>query len=246
MMSLPKASLIDIVTKQYLYKLKANIDAFSSLIGIQLLALLLSFTGSTSSSMGGGDVSVEIQYFTADVIIIFTLIWSLVTAITVTTKPNRKHEFSFVTNRLSSSLSNIMFLVTSCIIGGVTSILAGNLLRVINYLFYERDYYSLSGDSHIINEMAVAFLYLVLMSSIGYIIGSLVQFNKIFVFLIPAFVVGTLIWGGYTQKEPFLTDVFQFYVLETIPFLFVLKIVLTSGVLFTIAIQIFNRLEVRK
>ena len=101
------------VKKQYFFKLKANIDAFSSLVWIQLLAHLFSLGGVASMGMGGTNLSVDVKYYSADLVIGFTMLWAFVTAITITTKPYRNHDFTFVTNRLSSSLSNILFLLTA-------------------------------------------------------------------------------------------------------------------------------------
>ena len=108
-MSLLTTNVSQTVKKQFFFKLKANIDSLSSLIWIQLLAILFSFGGVSSMWSSNGEASIEVQYFTSDIVVVFTFIWSFVTAITITTKPYRHHDFTFVTNRLSSSLSNILF-----------------------------------------------------------------------------------------------------------------------------------------
>jgi hypothetical protein len=53
MMSLKTINLAETVKKQFVFKLKANIDVFSSLVGIQLLAILFSLNGVGSMGMGG-------------------------------------------------------------------------------------------------------------------------------------------------------------------------------------------------
>lgn len=247
MMSLTKVNLKKTIKKQYFFKLKANIDAFSSLIGIQLLALLFSIGGVGSAGMGGSNISVNIEYYSADLVIGFTLIWAFVTAITITTKPYRNHDFTFVTNRLSSSLSNILFLLTASIVGGITAILAGNLLKVLAFIFLDERIYGVhSGLQELVMGIGVTIFYVFLVSSIGYFIGTLVQVSKLFIILISVLLFGTLFLEASIQKEPFLVNVFTFYTMESTLSLFIIKVIVTVAVFFSVAISILNRMEVRR
>lgn len=246
-MSLTRVTLVDTVKKQCFFKLKTNIPSLSSLIGIQLLALLFSLGGVASSAMGRTNVWFNIQYYTADIVIIFTLIWVFVTAITMTTKPHRDHDFTFVTNRLSSSLSNILFLLTVSFVGSITAILAGNLIKIITYILLDQQLYSfVLGLQEFIMGICVTILYGLLVASIGYFIGTLVQVSKIFIILFPGLFFGSLFLRPSMQQEPLITNIFQFYVMESSLTLFIVKIVITTGLLFTIAISILNRMEVRR
>ncbi|AMM93194.1 hypothetical protein QUF81_16080 [Peribacillus simplex] len=246
-MSLTKVNLKKTIKKQYFFKLKANIDAFSSLIGIQLLALLFSIGGVGSAGMGGSNISVNIEYYSADLVIGFTLIWAFVTAITITTKPYRNHDFTFVTNRLSSSLSNILFLLTASIVGGITAILAGNLLKVLAFIFLDERIYGVhSGLQELVMGIGVTIFYVFLVSSIGYFIGTLVQVSKLFIILISVLLFGTLFLEASIQKEPFLVNVFTFYTMESTLSLFIIKVIVTVAVFFSVAISILNRMEVRR
>lgn len=246
-MSLTTISLIETVKNQYFYKLKANIDSFSSLVGIQILAMLFSFGGVGSSGFGGGDISVNIKHYSSDMIFTFTMIWAFITAVTITTKPYRNHDFSFVTNRLSSSLSNILFLGSASLLGALTSVLSGNLLQVIATLYLDEQLYLLSdGSSHFILGISITFFYLFLISSIGFLVGTLVQVSKLFVVILPGLFIGALFLQASSSKEPALWNFIQFYTMETTVSFFILKSVLTTLALFTIAISVLNRLEVRR
>ncbi|KON69760.1 hypothetical protein AKG34_14070 [Peribacillus butanolivorans] len=246
-MSLTSVNLWETVKKQYFFKLKANIDAFSSLIGIQLLALLFSFGGVGSVGMGGGNFSINIKYYSADLVIGFTLIWAFVTAIVITTKPYRNHDFTFVTNRLSSSLSNILYLLTASIVGSITAILAGNLLKILAHILLDDQIYSFNtGLQELVMGIGVTILYVFFVTSIGYFIGTLVQESKLFIILIPVLFFGILFLEASMQKEPFLINVFKFYGMESTLFLFIIKVIVTVAVFFTAAISILNRMEVRR
>ena len=88
--------------------------------------------------MGGANLSVDVKYYSADLVIVFTMLWSFVTAITITTKPFRNHDFTFVSNRLSSSLSNILFLLTTSFIGSITALFSGNLVKLLVSVLFKQ------------------------------------------------------------------------------------------------------------
>jgi len=242
-MSFIKTNLTETVKKQYLFKLKANIDSFSTLVFIQLLAIALSFFGGVGSSgMSSEDIQIHVNYYSADLVIPFTLIWAFTTAITITTKPYRNHDFTFISNRLSSSLSNILFLATISILGSMTALLAGNMLNFLAYLRLDSLVYTgTAGLKEVLIGICVTFLYVFLISAVGYFVGSLVQLNKLFTVLIPVLFFGWLFLG-----LQFITNVFLFYGQESILSIFILKVLVTTSVLFLASTTIWNRLEVRQ
>lgn len=63
MMSLTRANLVETVKKQYLYKFKANIDVFSSLVGLQLLAIFFSYGGVGTSGMDSENIRISVKYY---------------------------------------------------------------------------------------------------------------------------------------------------------------------------------------
>jgi len=249
-MSLLTVNTAEIVKKQFLFKLKANIDAFSSLVWIQLLAILFSLGGVASQGSHSDGLSISIKYFSSDVVIAFTMIWGLVTAITITTRPYRYFDFSFVTNRITSSLSNIIYLFTASVLGGVTAMLAKGLLIIIGYLFLDfqlLDFYSQSFHvrDFMIGTIA-AVLYIFFISSIGYFIGTLVQVSRLFIVGIPVLFIGSMFLDGMMQREPMAMKTLQFYFMETSLFIFIVKVFISTALFFAASISMLNRMEVRK
>jgi len=246
-MSLTTANTAEIVKKQYFFKLKANIDAFSSLLGIQLLAILFSLGGVGSMGSHSNGLSVAVKYYSADVVIAFTMLWGFVTAITITTKPYRHNDFTFVTNRVTSSISNMIFLLTTSIIGGITAMLAKNLTVVIASTFFQSELY---GPVFQVKEfligLFVSILYIFLISSLGYLIGTLVQVNKALTLLLPVLIIGSIFLDGIMSNEPTIMYIFQFYFMEVSLIIFAIKAIVTTVLLFIPSIAILNRLEVRK
>ena len=246
MMSLSTISLTEVVKRQYFFKMKANLDSFSSLIWIQLLAMLFSFNSTASMGFSNSGVSVDVKYYTSDVVMVFTIIWSFITAITITTKPYRYHDFTFITNRVSSSLSNILFLVTANLFGALTAMLSHNLLKMI-WIFSDKQFYSLQAGfwEHVLGIL-IAFLYLMLFSSAGYLIGTLVQISKAFIIILSALVIGSLFFGVLFGINPFIVTLYQFYFGEASMLMFLIKVLLSIALFFIASISILNRLEVRK
>lgn len=246
-MYLTNASSSAIVKRQYLFKLRAFIGAFIALMLVQWAALgfsILSGSGMTGTS--SGDLSIKVTYFNGNLLITFTLLWAFTTGITLTTKQTRYGDFAFVTNRLTSHLSSIAFLFTASVIAGVTTMLASNLLRVGITFFSDANIFlnqsfSISFLELIIGIVATT-MYVILIASIGYIIGMLVQLSKLFVIIIPSLFIALTMGSA----NPSMEYIVAFYSKETSLFLFALKVLITISILFAGAIFISNRMEVRR
>jgi hypothetical protein len=246
-MSLTSANMNVVVKRQYLFKLQANIDAFSSLVGIQAIALLFSLGGMSMFGSSSSYFTLTVSSYSADVVIAFTMIWVFVTAITITTRPYRNFDFTFVTNRLSSTLSNILFLVTSSLLGGVMAILSGFLVRVAGYFFLGQTLYSSEmAVGELILGIFAASLYIFMASSIGYLFGTLAQVSKAFIIVIPVLLIGLLFLDISFNPMPVQQEIYQFYFLESSFVLFLLKILLTTAILFGASSILFNRMGVRQ
>jgi hypothetical protein len=175
------------------------------------------------------------------------MIWAFVTAIIITTKPYRNHDFTFVTNRLSSSIANILFLLTASMIGAITALLSRSLLKMAAYFLVNEQIYSVDiGFAELMMGVCATVLYLFCIGSIGYFIGALVQVSKFFIVLIPTILIGSLFLDGLLLKDPTITNIIKFYLYESSILLFMVKILLTTFAFFIASIGIFNRLEVRR
>ncbi|PMC40315.1 hypothetical protein CJ195_00970 [Bacillus sp. UMB0899] len=248
-MSLTEVKLSDIVRKQFLYKVKAYLGVFSSLLVVQAISLLLSTNGSRSMGTSYNSFSININYYTGDLSIIFTLIWSFITAIIITTRAYRNDDFVFVSNRLSSHLSNVAFLFFASVIGGISAVLTGQLFKVMMHLILKDGYVMGSAVPipDLLLSIVVSILYVFLLASLGYLVGMLVQLNRWLSVLLPTIVIGYMIIGTTTIGEPsIIVKLFNLYVQETHFPLFLLKIGVTTGLLFSISSILTNKLEVRQ
>ncbi len=244
MMSLIETNLPEVVKKQVLFKVKSYFGTFISLASVQAIALLFSFNGVGQMGLGG---NLSINSYSGSTVFIFTAFWAFIIAITLTTKSYHYIDFSFVTNRMSSHLSTVGMFIVYAFIASITSSFADILLRVI--LFFKE-----GGDKIIAEHFFMSFsdlligiytgaLYLLLIAMIGYLIGMFTQINKLFGFLLPALLIGWMIFEVRTFNT---YSTLAFFFKETSILLFSAKIVLASALLIWIVILATNRLEVRK
>lgn len=236
MMSLVETSTLKVVKTQYLYKLKAYLGFFLSLISAQIIAMLFSLNG-ISTGIGDSNIYMNSKVFSGDSVIYFTMFWVIATAFTLTTKPYRNFDFVFITNRLTSGLSTIAFIITISIIGSLSAILTGILMRVI--LFFTTHDALMSWEYFMIppQELLLGFyvtsLYLILLSAISYFFGILFQLFKLLALSFSIIIVAT---GG---------GMFTFFSNEESLFLLTIKVLLTFTLLFGSSILLTNRMEVR-
>ncbi|MDR3586295.1 MAG: hypothetical protein P4L59_13395 [Desulfosporosinus sp.] len=95
-----------------------------------------------------------------------------------------------MTNRITGNLSNIGFLATACVFGGITASLCGVIFRVVMYFSFDGSQIVWNGFflafSDLLLGIIVAILYMFVISAQGYFIGVLTQLNEAFAIIIPA------------------------------------------------------------
>lgn len=245
-LSLTEPSFFDTVKKQYLYKLKGRLGLFLAMIGVQIMALLFSLSGVSSQGMGDQYLYTSVKIFSSDLVIWFTLFWIFFVAVLITFKDYQNIDFTFVANRLSSNLSNVWFLVTAAITGGVTAMLSGILLRVV--IYFTRDYYLLSENfipapEVVLTGIAVTILYLLLISALGYFCGVLVRLSKVFIVILPCLFIGALVLFG--KNLPVVVKIYDFFRGENSLALLAVKVLITTCLLYACSCVLADRLEVR-
>lgn len=242
MMYLTEPKMSNLVMKQYKYKLNSYIGALTSLIMIQIIAILMSFASTGMMGTGTELIGINVYYYTADFVIIFTMLWAAMTAITITTKAYRFDDFSFVTNRITSNLSNIVFLITISVIGAVTAILSSFFIKTIMYFIFDLEKMMVIQASFIeyVVGIVALFFYLLLFSAIGYFIGTLYQVSKASLFLSIALLITAIILLGIPIEV-----VFQFFAFEESIGMFIVKVLITVLGLFVTSSAMSNKLEVK-
>jgi hypothetical protein len=246
-MYLTESNVRDVILKQYRYKMQAYLGVFTSLMFIQVLGLLFSFSG-TGSMMGSSDIfSYEVRTYSGSLVAIFTFIWAFSNGISLTTKQHRYDDFNYVSTRKVSHYANVLFLATASVIAAITGLLTAYVLRLLVTQFLRTPAVGVEQLSMIntFKGLLGFFFYILLIASLGYFIGMLVQTNKVVAFLLPVILIGVTSIQAYLGGEgTLLIDIGSFYVLEASFLLFAVKIVVTAAALFLGAFTLANRLEV--
>lgn len=249
-MSLKKIRMVDIVKKQYVYKLRAYIQVLISLIFIQLLAILFSFNGVGGMGSSGENINVQFQYYSADIVVGFTMLWGFISAILITSKTHRNIDFPFVTNRLSSHLSNMLFLLSGSLVGGITAMLSIFPIKLIMYYLIESVFVKSTNITGSPLEFLLGIftttLYVFLSIAIGYFVGTLVQINKVFAGLLPALLIGMLYLDAARGNNGIVAYFFQFIFRESSIPIFTVKVIIISGLFLISSFMLSNRMEVRQ
>ncbi|WP_419954427.1 hypothetical protein ACN6MT_00880 [Neobacillus niacini] len=246
MMSLSRISVQEVVKKQYSYKLRSYIQVFMSLVFIQVLGILFSFNGVGMMGTSSNSFDISVHFYSADIVVVFTMLWGFITSILITTQAYRNDDFAFITNRLSSNLSNILFLLTISLVGGLTALLSSHVIRILMYVLGKSEYlYTPTDVSEWIIGLIATVLYILVCSAVGYFFGTLVQLHKVFAVLLPVAFLGILIVGAGTMNETIIQKGFEFIFEEASLALFIVKIGFLAALLFTGSALVSNRMEVR-
>lgn len=250
MMFLVETNMITVIKKQCRYKFKAYSGLLFSLMLVQLIALFFSFNGVINMSSSSGGVHINTKTFSSDIVIAFTFLWMFIIAFLFTAEKYSNNDFTFISNRLSSNISNMVFLFTACFLGSITSVLNGSLFRVIHY--YHKSG-SIISDSNffipfdiMVTTILVTIMYGFVIMSAGYFFGVLIKINKLVIILLPALVFGLAILEtrGVTNIYILRSLVF-FFVNESSLGIFFIKTMVASIILSLLSIQLSNKLEVR-
>ncbi|MGI8387608.1 hypothetical protein [Robertmurraya sp. P23] len=246
-MYLTEINVRDVILKQYRYKLQAYLGVFTSLMFIQVLGMLFSFSGTSSMGGSAGTFSYDVRTYSGSLVAIFTLIWAFSNGISLTTKQHRYDDFNFIATRQVSNYANVLFLATASGIAAITGLLTTYVLRLLVTQVLRTPSIAVDQISVLdaFKGLVGFFLYILLFASVGYFIGMLAQTNKIAAFLLPVLLIVVISIQAYLGGEgDLLVDIGRFYVLEASFLLFTVKSIITSVLFFLGACMLGNRLEV--
>lgn len=244
-MSLNEVSLFYIVKKQVNFKIKSYTGIFHSLIVLQVLGMFLSTLGDSSmySETSPGN-SISVHYINSRVIVGMTAAWLFINTLILTTKAYREDDFTYVSSRWSRLLANICFLLILALIGSVTSFLATNVMTI---------YLALGNKELIVTTSLSIFSvflgiigvlgYFVLVSSIAYVIGSIIQRNILYgigTSLIYILVGIMVMWLNSS-----VVQIIYFFTKESNVIFYLLKVIFTSSLLYGLSWLMSKNQEVR-
>ena len=242
-MSLVNNNLMSVVKKQYVFKLQSFSRFFLVIIVTQILGMLFALSNAGGMSATSNDIySFSIDYNSSIQVFIFTI--ACVAGITafLNLKEYKDIDFTFVSNRMSSNLSNIGFLVSLSLFGAITSALSGVSIRVIKYLFIGSSKIAEIGffltPLEIMCSIGATFLYILLLSSVVYFCTAITRISNVFIIVILAAVL-------LLPQTSIFSNLVSFYGKEHNFFFFMIKTIITEVLFFLASILVSNNMEVR-
>jgi len=238
----------DIVKTQYLFKLRAHHGMFSTMIVVQIIAVLFSF-GNNSVGSGINNVSVNSVIYSGQMIIVLTIAWAAIMGFRLTIKQSKDLMFTFVTDRKTNHISNVLFIITLSIIGGVSAYLLSFIFKISMYLWKDSTMLlfneELTLKALLIGLVATVF-YTLLLAALAYFVGEIIQLHKVFVVIVPVTILGSIVMSENVDNVEWINRIVPFVVFENNFLLFLMKCISIIIVLFFFSTFIGLRLEVRK
>ncbi|MBM7579561.1 hypothetical protein [Jeotgalibacillus terrae] len=245
-MSLATVSTGNLIRQQIIYKCYAMADLWRSLVVIQLIAIFFSAIGSGGMSTSDDMFSLSISSFSNDAVFMFTVFWILVSSALITSKGYRYEDFSYVTTRMISQVSNGILLLITVLTASLFTVMSNYVIYMAVYLFRDIEFYPGLASVGAPGELLLTFLamtgYLLLASAVGYFFGVLIQISKYFIAIVPI-----MIFGPTMVRPLFIYEFgYDFYAQEPSVFLFLVKTIGTALVLYVCGVALMNRKEVRE
>jgi hypothetical protein len=231
---------------QYFFKLKAYSGYFCALVAVQIIGAVFAMGG----TMTGFSSTYSYHYFSGLIVVLFSEFWVLVVAVLLCAKQSKNESFALPCNRLSDALADIAYLLTGCLLGGVTSALACVALRIPVYLqssgiLLENGFIPDFGVFCTI--LASTALYMLFFSAIGYFCGTLVRFHTLFVLVIPTLAAGAIILECNSPKsKTFFRICWNSIINEPSLALFATRVFVLSTLMLAISLALSGFVEVKK
>lgn len=231
---------------QYFYKLSAYSGYLCGLVAVQLIGAFFALGGTVSSI----SATYSYHYYSGLIPVLFSEFWALVVSVLFCTRGEKSEAFALPANRLSDALSDIGYLVTGCLFGGVTSTLSCIALRIPVYLQNK----GILIENGFAPDFAVFFtilastaLYMLFFSAIGYLCGSLVRLHKAFLLLLPAIAAGAIVLETNSRRSQTLfRECWDSIINEHSLALFAVRVLALSALMLAVSVILANRVEVKK
>lgn len=237
-MSFVKPSVWQNIWQQFCWKLSIYTPVIYTVILIQALFTILTFDGSGMSGGGNGVLSMYEKFYSLDFLLITGVLMFIMIGWQLATKKMVDEHFTIPTTRATAHMSTALFLMFVSALSTVTA---------LSSLYVIVAWRGLVGDVPILIPLmpfhvtsAVIFFFVMMLAGAGgYFIGSLLYTSKLF---IPLLVIVVFLFSrNYVDN---VERLFTFYVQGTM-LAFSVKAIVTTLLLYIVAVVVKNRKEVR-
>lgn len=245
-------SFISLTIKKYLFKLRAYTGYFCGFILAQLLASVLLLSSSANSGISSIVFNITLHTYSAQLILVFSVIWSFVLSILISSQFIKNTTFTLPGNRLTDCTSDLIYILTGCLFGAITAALFCAAVRTALYFSFRDSVFSQGfypSFSDLITVTAATFLYMLMASAAGYFAGTLIRINKVF-FVVIAMILIILNYifttvnfvSGRSALWPLWALLFKQKSLAV----FALTMITLSAIFYLLSNIIANRTEVKR
>lgn len=245
-----KPTAASLIAKSYLFKLRAYSGYFCGLVLAQIIEILLILTGASTSSFSTLNLTVTEYTSGTTLVLVFSIAWIFVASLMLASRSSKNAAFCFPGNRLTDSLSDGAFLLTACLFGCIATVLVCSSQRIVIFLFHPgtilaQGFYPTLRTSVIL--AAGSFFYMVLVSAVGYLSGTLIRLSKVFIVVAPALLLYIFFSLLNTNNSPpFWRAVRDSLFNQHSLALFALFTVSAAALFYAISFIMANRMEVKK
>lgn len=176
-MSLNNVSMVQNVKNQVKWKLSSYSSVFMTIIVVQIIASLLTLNGTGQMSSGNSEVRLDIHSYSLDSMLIFSMITMFIISAMLASKHMMEENLSIVTTRLTASISTIISQLIICLIVVFTALSSFYMFALVLRLRNPQEQFSVQ----IAVEAKTFFLFfslLVVLSAVGFFVGSFFQANR--------------------------------------------------------------------
>lgn len=196
------------------------------------------FDGTGMSGGGNGVLSVYEKFYSMDFLLITGVLMFIMIGWQLASKKMVDENFTIPTTRLTANISTSLFLVFLSALSTITALSSLYLLVAIRGLVGDVEVMMPLMPFHV-KSTCIFFFVMLMASAIGYLLGSLVYTSKLYI--IALIIIVVFIQQNYSAS---IEGLFRFYVDGTM-LAFTLKAIMTTVLLYTLAIVVKNRKEVR-
>lgn len=233
-----KQAIINLFT----YKLSIYHGRLLMLILLQMIGIAFSFNAEGFSS-GSDYYSVGIEIISGNVIIILSFFWAFVQGLNLNGHKAEQMAHLFSATKKTDQCSNALLIFFWSFFLGVTSVLAGAVPKILTQVFLSDGviYDPVPTVFQVLQSMAYASVYALLIFAISYLLGSISKIHPALILLLPVLLVVYTLLG---IDDGYLIKLIQFFNVGTNVLPLLLKVCVTMGLTFYLVYLFDRKLEV--
>lgn len=165
------------VMNQVRWKLSSYSSVFMTIVVVQIIASLLFQNSSGQMSSGNSFINVEIRNYGLDGILMFSMITVFIISAMLASKHMMEENLSIVTTRLTASISTVVAQLIICVITTCTALSSFYIFALVLRMRNLEGQFLVQTAIEV-KSLLLFFSLLVVLSAVGFFVGSFFQMNR--------------------------------------------------------------------